>query len=106
MREALGVISELRDNERLREFLATGRDRELVPINQLTSGPDVVVAEEDGSIVDAHEDSETPPSGLVEQVCANTRLYCFLPLRAVFVRVFFLLAAIAFRITSNYDSDG
>ena len=56
--------------------------------------------------MDAHEDPETPPSGLFEQVCANPPLYHFSPLRAVFVRVFFLLAAIAFRITSNYDSDG
>ena len=56
--------------------------------------------------MDTHEDPETPPSGLVEQVCANPRLYRFSLLRAVFVRVFYLLAAIALRITSNYDSDG
>ncbi|KAM5538031.1 hypothetical protein V8D89_008228 [Ganoderma adspersum] len=57
MREALGVVAELRDSERLREFLATGCD-----------------PEELASIEDVNEDPETPRSGLVEQQLRPRRI--------------------------------
>ena len=36
MREALSIVAETKNSERLHEFLATGRDRESYPIDWLT----------------------------------------------------------------------
>nr|VWO95567.1 DNA repair protein rad18 [Ganoderma boninense] len=93
IREVLGVVAELRDSERLREFLATGHD----------PAEDTEIPEDPEIPEDANEAPECS-AVVTEQVCASPCFYCFSLLRAVFARVFAFFA-VALGLASDYDGD-